>query len=31
MPVGKVAVFTQSGVPFEIEELPTPMSIRAGY
>ena len=24
MPTGKVAVFTQSGVPFEIEELPTP-------
>ena len=24
MPVGKVAVFTQTGVPFEIEELPTP-------
>ena len=24
MPTGKVAVFTASGVPFEIEELPTP-------
>ncbi|MYF79080.1 MAG: alcohol dehydrogenase catalytic domain-containing protein, partial [Chloroflexi bacterium] len=24
MPIGKVAVFTASGVPFEIEELPTP-------
>ena len=24
MPLGKVAVFTQSGVPFDIEELPTP-------
>ena len=24
MPTGKVAVFTASGVPYEIEELPTP-------
>ena len=24
MPTGKVAVFTASGVPFDIEELPTP-------
>ena len=24
MPTGKVAVFTQTGVPFDIEELPTP-------